>query len=112
MGIDCKKCTNSGCCSLVIEVNKTEYNNLKGVVKNEFVKRSDVFIKLNPKYKSKQDYLDKMYVDNFATMNKNKDGLCTLLDTNTMLCTEYENRPKVCQDYNTNRCEKIREYEI
>jgi len=59
--------------------------------------------------KASKKFLDSMYSENFAEMKKSEDGLCTMLDRETMLCTVYENRPKVCVDYNNNRCEKIRE---
>jgi Fe-S-cluster containining protein len=49
-----------------------------------------------------------MYKDNFATLKKEDDGLCVLLDRESMKCTIYENRPKVCKDYTTSRCSKIR----
>lgn len=108
MGVDCLKCKNSGCCKLVIEVNKEEYESLAPNVKAEFTKRIDLFLKNNDKYRSKKDSLDKMYHSNYGVMNKAPDGLCTMLDRKTMLCTVYEERPNVCKDYSSNRCEKIR----
>lgn len=108
MGIDCTKCKNSGCCKLVVEVDKEEYESLDSKVKNEFIKRIDLFLKDNEGYVEKKEVLDKMYYSNYAVMKKSSDGLCTMLDRETLLCTVYENRPNVCKDYTSNRCEKIR----
>ncbi len=109
MGIDCLKCINSACCKLVIEVDKEEYDNSVKCVKKHLVKRTDAFIKRFPKLESKRNHFDEMYKDNFATLEKSDDGLCVLLDRKTMLCSVYEDRPKCCKDYTTNRCSKIRE---
>lgn len=109
MGVDCLKCINSACCKLVIEVNREEYDSLHKSVKSSFIKNSDVFIKKNPRYSTKQEELDEMYKDNFAEMNKSDDDLCALLDRRTMMCSVYDNRPSVCRSYTTDRCTKIRE---
>jgi len=66
-----------------------------------------MFIEKSPKYESKREQLDEMYTDNFAEMKKADSGLCVLLDEN-MLCSIYDDRPKVCKDYKTKRCEAIR----
>lgn len=109
MGVDCLKCINSACCKLVIEVDREEYNSLHESVKNHFVKNSDKFINDNPRHAEKKAYLDEMYKDNYAELKKGEDDLCILLDRDTMLCSVYENRPKVCRSYSNDRCFKIRE---
>lgn len=109
MGVDCLKCINSACCKLVIEVDKSEYEELDDKVKNSFIKNTDKFIDKNPHHENKRAYLDDMYVDNYAEMKKGDDDLCVLLDRDTMLCSVYEYRPKVCRRYTSDRCFKIRE---
>ena len=109
MGIDCLKCINSACCKLVIEVDRSEYDQLHDLVKPHFVKHSDVFISENPQHESKKDYLEDMYKDNYAEMKKGDDDLCVLLNRDTMLCSVYENRPEVCKKYTSDRCLNIRE---
>tara|TARA_R110002167_G_scaffold24774_6_gene86673 strand:- start:2100 stop:2435 length:336 start_codon:yes stop_codon:yes gene_type:complete len=108
MGVDCLKCLNSGCCRLKITIDKIEYDCLIPKIKKEFVKHSEIYIKKNPKYKSKQKNLDSMYKDNYAEMKKDNNGYCNLLNQKTMLCSVYEDRPKICKDYTNNKCKKIR----
>tara|TARA_R110000772_G_scaffold113500_1_gene217806 strand:+ start:269 stop:613 length:345 start_codon:yes stop_codon:yes gene_type:complete len=109
MVVDCLKCINSACCSLVIEVDKLEFELLKEKGLNDcFIKHVDVFVGKFPKFKDKKEQLDENYFDNYAEMKKSKDGLCVNLDRKTMLCSIYEDRPKVCKDYENNRCSKIR----
>jgi len=107
--VDCKQCINSGCCKLAISIDKEEYENLDSKVKNEFIKRIDLFLLKSPQFKGViEKDLEISYKDNYAIMKKSEDGYCNLLDKETMLCTVYEKRPKICQTYNTNRCSKIR----
>ena len=108
MGIDCKKCINSGCCKLAIEVSRDEFHVLPENIKKHFVKYSEIFVANNPKHAGREHFFDEMYSENFALMNKSDDGLCPLLDRETMLCGVYDQRPQVCRDYTTNRCEQIR----
>ena len=113
--IDCKKCINSGCCKLKIEISKKEYNSLSSNVKKEFTKHIDSFLEKNPHLKGfiEKD-LDILYENNYAKMNKSSDGYCPFLNRETMLCSVYEERPNVCKDYTTKRCKNIRlmNYEI
>ena len=37
------------------------------------------------------------------------DGWCSALDRNTMFCTIYEQRPKICRDFEMGGCECISE---
>ncbi len=109
MGIvDCLKCVNSACCKLVIEVDKEEYEefNKKGL-SDSFITRTDEFLKKRPKYESKRKEIDEMYIDNYAELKKADSGLCVFLGED-MLCSIYADRPKVCRDYQTSRCESIR----
>jgi Fe-S-cluster containining protein len=107
--VDCKKCVNSGCCKLKIEVSKQEYNSLSSKVKKEFTKHIDSFLEKSPHLKGfiEKD-LEVLYEGNYARMNKDKDGYCPLLDRETMLCSVYEERPKICKDYSNDRCSAIR----
>ncbi|GAG33156.1 unnamed protein product, partial [marine sediment metagenome] len=66
------------------------------------------FLKKEPKYREQEKVFNEMYKDNFALLKKSDDGLCVLLDKSTMKCTIYKYRPKVCKDYTTSRCVKIR----
>ena len=106
--VDCKKCVNSGCCKLVIEVSKEEYNELSEVVKKEFTKHIDSFLEKNPHLKGAAKEIEGVYHVNYARMNKDKDGYCPLLDRETMLCSVYEERQKICKDYSNDRCSAIR----
>ncbi len=94
---------------MIIDVSRDEYEKLLPEIKKEFVKYSEKFIQLHPRYAGKVRYFDEMYSENFAALNKNEDdGLCVFLNRETMLCGVYENRPQVCRDYTTDRCENIR----
>jgi len=116
MGIDCLKCTNSACCKeYIVEVNKEDYERLVGLGYKEYlVTETEKFIDNYPKYKGKENQLDEMHhniykvTEIYATLIKSDNGYCGLIDNKTMLCTIHENRPKVCRNYTTNRCEKIR----
>ena len=113
--IDCKSCINSGCCKLVIEISKEEYESLSDIVKKEFTKHIDSFLFKNKRLKGHIDkYLEILYKDNYARMNKSSDGYCPFLYRDTMLCSVYEDRPQVCKNYSNTKCEKIRllNYEV
>lgn len=75
---------------------------------SNFKTRTDMFVEKNPEYKTRAIYFDNMYRDNFAILKKSSDGNCVLLDRKSMLCTIYEQRPSVCKNYTSNRCENIR----
>jgi Fe-S-cluster containining protein len=104
----CLKCINSACCRLTIDVSKEEYNLLSNDMKQNFTKYSDDFISNSPKYESKRSEIDGMYNELYAYIPKSQDRLCKLLNRKTMLCSVYNDRPKVCRDYELKRCEKIR----
>lgn len=72
-------------------------------------KKSTIFIKKNHGYQDKERFLDNLFKDNFAVMNKGLDGYCNFLDRDTRLCGVYENRPQVCKDFSNNslHCKKI-----
>ena len=106
----CKDCLSS-CCKPEVDVTRKEYDRLKAKGhKKEMITRTDIFLEDNPNYKNRRDYLDDMYKDVYATINKGKDGFCRLLDISTRLCTIYDSRPKVCRDFevNSNRCKSIK----
>lgn len=104
----CLKCTNSACCKLLVEVSRLEYDNISGDLKKNFVKYSDEFILKSPIYESKKQQIDDMYSQTYAYLPKENDGLCKLLDRDTMLCSVYDQRPQACKDYGLNRCKQIR----
>ena len=104
----CLKCTNSACCKLLVEVSKAEYDQTPNELKLRFVKYSDEFISKSPRYESKRQEIDEMYNETYAYLPKDDDGLCKLLNRETMLCSVYDQRPQACKDYVLNRCEKIR----
>jgi len=68
----------------------------------------DEFIHRFPKLKDKRKEIDSNYDKLYAYLPKEKDGYCIMLNRETMLCSVYDNRPKMCMDYELNRCEKIR----
>ena len=108
--IDCLKCVNSACCKLDVEVNKNEYERLEALgLKDYFITRLEVFLKKEKRYTKHKEVFNEMYKDNFAILKKGNDGNCVLLDSKTMKCTIYEDRPKVCKDYTFDRCINIRE---
>ena len=113
--IDCKRCINSGCCKLKIEISKQEYESLSDVVKKEFTKHIDSFLEKNPHLKGLvENDLEILFNDNYAIMNKGIDGYCNLLNKKSMLCSVYEERPQTCKDYKNNKCQNFRlmDYEI
>ena len=107
--VDCLKCVNSACCKLDVEIDRLEFQRFKALRLDEYFEtRTDIFIKKEPRYNEQTEILNKMYEANFAILKKGKDGLCVLLDRDSMKCKIYEDRPKVCKDYTTDRCTKIR----
>jgi len=84
----CLGCVGS-CCSLDVEINKEDYYTLES--------------------KYKIDFLDNLYKDNFAILNKNNTGFCVFLDKDIRLCSIYKNRPKVCKEFSNKgeHCKKI-----
>ena len=110
MDIDCLKCINSACCKEPIaQVDIKEYDRLVDLgYESNMETYTDRFIERNPRYKDKKDIFDNVYKGIFAYLKKGDDGYCELLDRETMLCTIYKDRPKVCVDYKTNRCINIR----
>ena len=44
----------------------------------------------------------------FAYLKQGEDGYCELLDRKTMKCSIYNDRPKKCREYKTEKCSKIR----
>jgi len=106
----CLKCINSACCKLTIDLDRNEYNTIDNYVKSHAIKHSNDFIDKHPSLNIRKNEIDLMYDQLYAYIPKSKeDGLCVLLNRETMLCSVYENRPKVCRDYELNRCENIRE---
>tara|TARA_R110001592_G_C13142086_1_gene747406 strand:+ start:1240 stop:1587 length:348 start_codon:yes stop_codon:yes gene_type:complete len=106
----CLTCVGS-CCSLVVDIDKEDYNNLISIKKGKnVIKQSEIFVKENPSYKGKEKFLDEMYSEEFARIKKNKTGFCSLLDKKTRLCSIYENRPKVCKDFSNKslKCKSIK----
>jgi len=105
----CLGCVGS-CCSLDVEINKEDYYTLESLgLENSCTKHSTIFIKNNPSYKYKIDFLDNLYKDNFAILNKNNTGFCVFLDKDIRLCSIYKNRPKVCKEFSNKgeHCKKI-----
>lgn len=106
----CKDCLST-CCKPEVDVTKKEYNSLKAKgYKKEMTTRTDIFLEDNPSYENRRGYLDDMYNEMFAIINKGDDGFCRLLDRVTRLCTIYDSRPKVCRDFevNSNRCNSMK----
>ncbi len=108
MDIDCLKCINSACCKPVVEVDRKEFDGMVSLGhRKHLTTNTEKFINRFPKYKGKEAEFNEMHKDSFAELNKDKNGMCVLLDKD-MLCSIYNDRPKVCRDYTTNRCENIR----
>lgn len=116
MGVinSCLDCISS-CCILEVFITKEDSETLTKIDLNEsFTTSTDAFIKENPKFEKRREFLDNMYNDSklqqYAKMNKNEDGYCVLLNRETRLCSIYENRPQVCKDFSdkSKRCKKIR----
>jgi len=109
--IDCLKCINSGCCKLIIEIDREEYESLKPEIQNEFELKRDIFLSQNPRFQNiiPEEELDNMFRDLYAVMKKQSDGYCKFLNRETMICSVYEDRPNVCREYKNTKCEKIRE---
>ena len=108
---DCLRCINSGCCKLIIEIDREEYESLKPEIQNEFELKRDIFLNENPRFRNviPDNELDNMFRDLYAVMKKESDGYCKFLNRETMLCSVYEDRPKVCREYKNTKCEKIRQ---
>lgn len=107
--IDCKKCTSSGCCRLVIGLTKSEFDSLEDFIKDSCIKSKEKFLSMSPGMSILPDSeLDDMFNGLYAEIKKDDDGYCVFLNRKTMLCDVYDYRPKVCADYKTHRCENIR----
>jgi len=105
----CLNCM-AGCCGLAIILDRNDFNRLSDAGHRDLmVTRTDKLIAKSPRYEPMRDDLDDMHSQNFAEMKQGDDGLCVALDRKTRLCTIYEDRPKVCADYTTNKCSGIRE---
>ena len=92
-----------------MEVDRKEYNRLVDLGhENNMNTYTEEFIQKFPKYKGKEDTFDEWHKEMFAYLKKGEDGYCELLDRETMLCSIYTDRPKVCMDYTTDKCGKIR----
>ena len=106
----CLNCISS-CCKLEVDITKEEYETLVSLGHSKaLLKRSETFIKENPLYKNKESFLDNMYGEDYATIKKEQDGFCSLLDKDTRLCSCYSDRPKVCRDFSNSSetCKKIK----
>ena len=110
MGIDCTKCINSACCTLDVELTKKEHDNFVAMGLNEFlIKKSEIAMLENGQPIEMAQKIDWMFERKwYSEIKKGLDGLCVLLNRETMLCSIYENRPKVCQDYENHLCKNIR----
>ena len=111
--VDCLKCINSACCKLAIEVGRDEYEVFQAMgLMDSFETTTDKFMTKHPQHDTpiKREQLDSCYSDSdvYAEMKKGDDELCVMLNRETMLCGIYDNRPSVCRDYKTSRCEEIR----
>jgi len=111
MGVNCLKCINSACCKKYeVEVTADEYKKLVSLgYKNNMITYKDKFIDQNPKYKNKGPIFEQIYKDKYAILKKENSGYCVLMDPKTMLCTIYQDRPKVCAEFKVNRCAGIRQ---
>ena len=110
MGVDCTKCINSACCRLDVEITRGEYDQfvVDGLQK-DLIKKSEIAMIENGQPIEMAHKIDWMYNRKwYAEIKKGIDGLCVLLDRSTMLCSIYENRPKVCREYSNHLCKNIR----
>lgn len=113
--IDCKKCINSACCKLVIELTKEDIKRLESLGYSENIKsNTDIFFSKFPNFKVNKKQIENLYKEAYKTtktagiLSKDSSGFCSLLDKKTKLCTIYSERPECCKRYNTNRCKNIR----
>jgi len=107
---NCLSCVGS-CCTLVVDINRQDYNTLINIDKGEnVIKQSEIFTNNNPSYRGKENFFDEMYLEDFAIIKKDETGFCSLLDKKSRLCSIYENRPKVCKDFSNKsvKCKKIK----
>jgi len=113
---NCLSCLNSACCSTFdVEVSKREYEKYDIILQSKFLKKSEQVLK-NSKYHCLSAerrerfvaFIDNEAGESFAKLKKGQSGNCVLLDEKTMLCSIYEKRPKVCEQFTENRCVKIR----
>lgn len=106
----CLKCIGS-CCSLIVEISKSDYLKIVELGhKKEMTKQSSIFMEENPEYKNRQLFLDSMYDENFAIINKGENGFCVFLDKETRLCRIYDQRPETCSEFSnqSKTCKTIR----
>ena len=108
MGIDCTKCTTSACCKLDVVLTREDYHAFVALGYGAHVEtETDSFIKKNPEYEKRREFIDNLYDGDYARLLKDEYGMCVLLNENK-LCSIYEDRPRICREYKNDRCEKIR----
>jgi Fe-S-cluster containining protein len=110
--MDLNKCLNcqAMCCRLYIDVSREEYNSFeKRGMSDSFVKESDKFIAKNPKHKGKEKQIDSMFIEAYAELKKDSEGICIHLNKETRLCGIYDHRPQACRDFqiDSNKCKKL-----
>ena len=107
---NCLNCMGN-CCTLLVDINREDYNNLISINKGDnLIKQSEIFIKENHSYIDKEKFLDEMYFEDFAIIKKDETEFCSLLDKKTRLCSIYENRPKACIEFSNEslKCKSIK----
>jgi Fe-S-cluster containining protein len=113
--IDCKKCINSACCKLVVELTKEDIKRLESLGYGENIKtNTDIFFSKFQDFKGDKKHIENLYNEAYKTtktagiLSKGGNGFCSLLDNKTKLCTIYSDRPDCCKKYSIGRCKNIR----
>jgi len=112
--ISCLNCINSGCCRhYIVTLTKDQYYDSPNIVKENCITSREKLLKKSPSMAFLPEHeLENMFNNIYAEIKKSDDGHCVFLNKNNMLCSIYEERPQVCKDYKTDRCDKIRVIEL
>ena len=103
-------CNTSECCrKFEITVAREEYESLAPEIKKHFVKKSDVLTNFEREKKlSFAQMIDREAGKQYAAIKKTKGKHCVFMNTDSMLCSIYENRPSPCAAYDEKKCDLIK----
>ena len=111
---ECLNCITSPCCKLYdVTVSKKEYEAFDLHMQSCLIKTSDVFINKNPHLSDERKkrflkYIEENSEEKYATLKKQENGYCVLIDNDTKLCGHYEKRPIICREYTIDNCAQLR----
>ncbi len=99
----CQSCMAT-CCTMPAEVELQDLVRLGFVEADEFESSPRKTVQRLTKEKIIRSYREKT---GLFILDQKSNGDCVLLDSQTRLCTVYENRPQMCRDFPTRKGRKL-----